>query len=452
MRAVLERAHATEPYVHAYAHLDDAAALDAAAEADRMFARGDSLGPLHGVPIGIKDLIGTADLPTEAGSAVLRGHRAESDAETVRTLREAGALIVGKQQTHEFGFGMDEPPTRNPWDLRLYPGGSTAGGAVSVAVGSSLAAIGTDGGGSIRKPAAINGLVGFKPTFGLVSTEGMVPGSTSFDHIGWLTRTVEDAALLLRVLGNTADTIPDRSPTGLRIGCPSYFFRDLSPEIERAVGSCIQALADSGTTIVPVVVPELERSADIHGNLSLVEAYAHHASWVSAQPQLYHPGTLELLNSAAGLAADVVVEAERQREQLNQAMDHVYADNRLDALCTPTIPILPVALNEMDPRKLLPEYCRLTIPFNITGQPAASIPCGITSSGLPVGIQVAARRYDEAMVLRIGLAIEERVTRPFPRPTISSNARGSYTGSSGKARAGREVPGPALPASSERRS
>lgn len=409
MSLVLERVRKTEPIVRAYVYLDEQAAMEAAEAADDRRLQGDPCGPLHGMPIGVKDIIATADFPTEAGSAVLSGHRPQSDAVAVRKLRAAGALIIGKQYAHEFGFGMDEPPTRSPWDPNRYAGGSSVGGGVSVAVGSSLAALGTDGGGSIRKPASITGIVGLKPTYGRVNTEGVVPGTTSFDHIGWLTRSVADARLLFDVLTETtisSDT-PVRGVSGVRIGCPDYFFRDLEPDIQDQVRSSLDALAEAGATIIRLDLPELELTPLIHGTLVAAESYQLHKKWVQQTPEKYHRGSLNLLQGGSRLSQDDMTLANRRRGKLQKAMENVFADHRLDAMCSPTMALAPVPMSQMDPERLLPEYTRLTAPFNVTGQPALSIPCGLDSAGLPVGLQIAARADDEEMTLRIGEAVEQ---------------------------------------------
>lgn len=425
MSMVLERARETEPIVHAYVSLDEQAAMEAAEAADGRRLHGTPCGPLHGIPIGVKDLIATADFPTQAGSAVLSGYRPQSDAVAVRKLRAAGALIIGKHYAHEFGFGMDEPPTRSLWDLNRYAGGSSVGGGVSVAVGSSLAALGTDGGGSIRKPASITGVVGLKPTYGMVDTEGIIPGTTSFDHVGWITRSVADSGLLLDVL--TESTTPPETSvqgvSGLRIGCPDYFFRDLEPDIEEQVQSCLEALAYAGAIIVPLDLPELELSPLIHSTLGAAESYQLHKKWVQRTPEKYHRGSLSFLEGGAHVAQDELTLACRRRGDLQKAMESVFAHYRLNAICSPTVALAPVPLSQMDPERMLPYYIKLTAPFNITGQPALSVPCGLGSAGLPVGLQITARAGDEEMILRIGEAAEETGVWTQERLAAASHIR-----------------------------
>ncbi|MEU6663161.1 amidase [Streptomyces sp. NPDC046821] len=423
MEAVLDRARRTEPLVNGYVHLDKQAALTAARETDRRQADGIPPGPLQGVPIGVKDLIATADMPTAAGSRVLAGHRPTADADVVRRLRRAGAVVVGKQWTHEFGCGMDEPPTRNPWDLSRYPGGSTAGGGVSVAVGSSFAAIGTDGGGSIRKPAALNGLVGLKPTSGLISMNGVVPGSTSLDHIGWLTRSVADSALLLYALtGGKAPQLPVHHRAvdldGVRLGCPSFFFRDLDPEVERLTRACLDTLRGAGAVVVDLDIPELDAAAEAHGTLMSAESYGLHADWLAESGDLYHPRTRESLLAGEHVTVDEVDAAQETRARLQKALDVAFRDHALDVLCGPTLPIQAVRMEDMDPGRMLPEYCRFTLPFNLSGNPAVSVPCGMSREGLPVGFQIAARPHGERTALRCAAAVEAAGLWASPRPEL----------------------------------
>lgn len=429
MAAVLHRARQTEPMVHAYIYLDEDAAMDAARAADARKADGQPCGFLHGIPIGIKDMIEAAGMPTVAGSQVLAGNRPTSNADAVQRLRDCGALIVGMQWTHEFGCGMDVPPTRNAWDLTRYPGGSTAGGAVSVAVGSSLAALGADGGGSARYPAALNGLVGLKPTWGLVSQRGVIPGNSTTNALSPITRTVEDAALLLRALTGTTksatgptpgeadiNTMMDTGVDGLRLGCPAYFFgRDVDPEIEDRTRRCLDALAHAGATIVEFALPELELVPIIFSVLSGAENYPLHARWLAACPDKYDPRTRRSVQPGGLILGSDVVAAQRARLYFKAAIAKAFADHQLDALCLPTVPIPAVPIEEMS-GELLPTYTRHTSPFNLTGQPAISVPCGISADGMPIGFQIAGKPYDEAMVLRIARAVEHTGLWTHPRP------------------------------------
>lgn len=408
--AVLDVAAATEDDVHAYVALDPDAARAAArrADADRV-----SGGPLRGLPIGVKDLLATADLPTRAGSASWEPPGPPRDAAVVRALREAGAVVVGKQHTHEFGYGTSEPPTRHPDRPDLYAGGSTVGGAVSVAVGSCLAAVGTDGGGSVRKPASLLGLVGLKPTHGAVSTDGVLPDATSNDHVGWITRDVAGSALLLDALTDLGGPV-GRTVRGLRIGCVGYFFRDLEPDVEATVSACLDLLAAAGAEVVRLEIPALDQAADAHGTIGASEAAAMHRDVPAEVRQGYHAGTRRFLDDAGRITPSQVARARRVRQEVRGAVDAAMDDARLDVLCSPTLAIGAVPLAGMRPEVDLPRYCRLTMPFNLTGHPALSVPCGVDGP-TPVGFQVAARHGADRLALQVGGAVEDLVS-PVPRP------------------------------------
>lgn len=414
-RMTLGRLHATEPVLHAHSYIDEQAALKRAEAVDRDIAERGPCGPLHGIPVGVKDLFETRDMPTEAGSRLLRGYRPGQDADIVKSLRAHGAVFLGKQATHEFGFGMNAPATRTPWGLDRYPGGSTVGGAVATAVGSCLAAFGTDGGGSIRKPAAINGLVGLKPTLDRFSTQGIVPGSTSIDHIGWITRSVHDSALVYAVLAGQA--LERREGIeGLRLGCIAYFFTDLDSGIERQVRNCIGLLERAGAEIIWLDLPELQGASQAHAAIAAAESYRLHEKWVQEQPGLYHPASLRCLLAGAAVTQAQLQRAYETRVRVTDALNGLFSTYRLDALCSPTVGISPVALSEMDPERLLGQYTRLTSPFNLSGHPAISVPCGFDRQGCPVGFQIAGRLRDEAMVLRVAASVER--LQPWSREAI----------------------------------
>ncbi|GAB3089516.1 amidase [Isoptericola nanjingensis] len=400
--AVLDVAAATEGDVHAYVALDPDAARAAAHAAD---AAPGPRGPLHGLPVGVKDLIATADLPTRAGSASWTPPAPPRDAAVVRALRAAGAVVVGKHHTHEFGYGTSEPPTRRPDRPDLYAGGSTVGGAVSVAVASCLAAIGTDGGGSVRKPASLLGLVGLKPTHGAVSTDGLLPGATANDHVGWITRDVAGSALLLDALTTLGGPL-GRTVTGLRLGCPGALFRDLEPGIEAAVRRCLDLLAAAGAEVVPVEIPELDLAADAHGTLGAFESAAMHRDVPAAVRDGYHPGTRRFLDEAARVTPEQAAQARTVRARVRGAVDAALDDARLDVLCSPTLALGALPLAAMRPEADLPRYCRLTMPFNLTGHPAVSVPCGVDGP-TPVGFQVVARHSADLLALRVAAAVED---------------------------------------------
>lgn len=431
--ATLRRLDETEPLVHAYVHVMREGAMAAARRADQQAPR----SPLHGVPIGIKDVLATRDAPTAAGSRLLAGHTTAHDAAVVRRLREAGAIIVGKHVTHEFACGQDVPPTRNPWDLRHYPGGSSAGGGVSVSAGSSLGALGTDAGGSVRKPAAVTATVGLKPTHGRISGWGTIRAASapSLDHVGTFTRTVEDAALLLQVLAGfdpadrrTIDEpVPDyladldRGVAGLRLGvAPGYFGGpELDPEVGALVERAFAELERLGARLVPVELPSFRLALPAGFTILMVEAAQPHRRWLTERPTDYVEGTRRLLELGLLLPAAHLQAAHRARLAMREEVRGAFRDARLDALATPTLPITSMPLDRMVVERDLPRLIPYTLPWNLTGQPALSVPCGFTRAGLPAGLQVIGRPFDEPTVFRIGHAYQCPTAWHRQRPPLA---------------------------------
>ena len=390
MAATLRRLDETEPLVHAYVHVMREGAMAAARRADQQAPR----TPLHGVPIGIKDVLATRDAPTAAGSRLLAGHTTVHDAAVVRRLREAGAIIVGKHVTHEFACGQDVPPTRNPWDLRHYPGGSSAGGGVSVSAGSSLGALGTDAGGSVRKPAAVTATVGLKPTHGRISGWGTIRAASapSLDHIGTFTRTVEDAALLLQVLAGfdpadrrTIDEpVPDyladldRGVAGLRLGiAPGYFSGpELDPEVGALVEQAFGELERLGARLVPVELPCVPPGPAGGVHVLMVEGAQAHRRWLAERPNDYVEGTRRLLELGLLLPAAHLPAAHRARLAMRAEVHGAFRNARLDALATPTLPITSMPLDRMVVERDLPRLIPLHAAVEPDGPPALSVPCG----------------------------------------------------------------------------
>lgn len=409
---VIGRVEATEPQVHAYASLDLDRARRDAAEADRSKVR----GRLHGIPFGVKDVFAVAGDRTGCGSRALADHVTRSDAAVVRALRAAGAVLVGKTVTHELTCGVDEPPTRNPHDPARYPGGSSVGSAVSVAVGSALFAIGTDAAGSVRIPASANGIVGLKPTRGLLDTAGIVRAATapSIDHVGILARTVEDATTVLEAL---APQQPDRTEgdvRGTRIGVPR--FDDVDPEVAELVDTAVADLAASGAHPVPVDVAEMHEAPIAVATYFAAELAAGNRDLWRRRRDDYHPAVRDLLAGGFATTEAELRAARETRERVGAALSTTVARHRLDALLSPTMPVVPPALADLDPAVHMARIVACTCPFNLTGQPAVSVPCGVTAAGVPVGLQVAGPARGESTVLRIAA----RVARPTPpNPTWS---------------------------------
>ena len=428
--AVLRRAEETEPRLHAYARLMGEQALDDAALADREIAAGGWRGPLHGIPVGVKDLCFTAGVPTEAGSRAMEGFVPDQDATVVRLLREAGAVIVGKTVTHEFAYGLNIAVTRNPWDAAMAPGGSSAGSGVATAVGSAMAAIGTDTGGSIREPAAFNGIVGLKPTYGRVSRHGVVALSPSLDHVGPLTRSVEDCALVLAAIAGDDPLDPagagqpvpdyrtqlDAGVDGLRLGIEREFFygSNVESEVRELVEAAGRVLESGGAALVPVDIPALRVAAPIGLTIMQPEASDLHRRRLRSRVGDYEPGTRLNLEFGQLIPAQHYATAVRARRWFQSALRDAFRRQRLDALIGPTSPLAAIPLEQSvgdylggtDSLVDLSGPIRHTIVANLAGLPALTVPCGLATGRAPVGLQVIGRPFDEATVLRIGRAYE----------------------------------------------
>jgi aspartyl-tRNA(Asn)/glutamyl-tRNA(Gln) amidotransferase subunit A len=423
--SLLRRIEETEPLVHAYAHVCAESAMQAALEADERRAAGEDL-PLLGIPLAVKDNIETVDAPTEVGSRVMRGHRALRDATVVERLRAAGAVILGKAVTHEFAYGLNTPPTRNPWDLDRFPGASSAGPAVAVAVGSALGALGTDTAGSVRTPAAVNGIVGFKPTYGRVSRAGVFPASPSLDHVGVLARTVEDCSLLLQAICGPDPRDPSTLPAaaggpdpagdttmdlrGVRIGVERSYFFDY-PEVQDGVRDAaeqgLEVLASLGAEVVDVSVPELAFASAAGSIINLVDNSAWHQRLLHTHYCDYEPDTRRMLSLGALIPGAAYVNAQKARRVIVDALRRTYRDHNLTALVGPTIPTVAHVLTDppLSPTPRLSPLVHHNYPGNLAGLPALSVPCGF-SDDLPVGLHIMGPPLGEENVLRVGLAYQ----------------------------------------------
>ena len=377
--------------------------------ADAEMAAGRDRGPLHGIPISLKDLIDLAGTPTTAASRVRSGHRAASDAHVAARLREAGAVFVGKCNLHEFALGTTGEesaygPTRNPHAPDHVPGGSSSGSAVSVAAGMAIASIGTDTGGSIRIPAAACGLVGLKPTHGEVSLQGIVPLAPSLDHAGPLARSVRDAAILHQVLtGGRGDRALPAAPPGARLGVArGYFLEALDAAVRAVFAGCIERLEADGCRVDDVDISHAAETPDIYRRTQLPEAAAYHRETLDARPDDYGEQVRRRLRMGRAIAAEEYVRAQQERRLLAGEVDAAL-DGR-DGLLLPTLPIVPPRLGadaETSRRHML----RLTQLFDVTGHPAISLPCGM-AGGLPAGVQLIGRRGRTADLLALAAALE----------------------------------------------
>jgi aspartyl-tRNA(Asn)/glutamyl-tRNA(Gln) amidotransferase subunit A len=397
---------------------DDALAQARAAE--REIADGRYRGPLHGIPISIKDIIDVAGYPTTAASRVRAGHRAAADAPVVANLRRAGAILLGKTNLHEFAFGTTSEdsaygPARHPEDASRSPGGSSGGSAAAVAAGLSVASVGTDTGGSIRIPAAACGVVGLKPSLGELPTAGVVPLSRTLDHVGPITRTVLDACLTFEALAG-APPRPQWSATArrLRLGVAGGYFLEKLDAGVRRVFEAVLARLGSAYDLVEVSVPHAALTPAVYLHISLAEAAAYHAATLERMPEAYTaPVRLRLELGRAVLAEDYL-RALRGREVLAQEVDR--ALEAADVLVLPTLPIPAPLIGaetvdvDGDRESVRSVMLRLTQLFNLTGHPALSMPMGRTPEGLPCGLQLVGRRDGTVALLEAALACEPIVT------------------------------------------
>jgi aspartyl-tRNA(Asn)/glutamyl-tRNA(Gln) amidotransferase subunit A len=440
--AHLDRIKALDPEYHACITVDPDGAMDSAREAEAEFAHGRDRGPLQGIPVAIKDLLDVKGLPTTAASGILRGTvNARQDATAVAKLRQGGAIILGKLNLHEFAYGGPErdavfPPAVNPWDPTCTPGGSSSGSGVATALGLAMGTLGSDTGGSIRTPASHCGVVGLKPTFGRVSRAGCIPLSWSLDHVGPLARSAEDAAILFECIAGFDEADPwsarialapvreglNKGIAGLRIGVPRAFFYDpkqTNSEVLAAVERSLDLLRQFGATLEEVEIPHIDADYAAGAILLFSDAFTYHERNLREHPELYRNGLRNRLRSGAFITARDYVRAYRIRAQLKREFEQVL--RRVDVLVTPA-----------EPQPAGPLYARpgsagertgpvILRPFNMAGLPAVSIPCGFSERGLPLGLQIAGRPFDEATVLRVSHAYEQATDWNNHHPDIASS-------------------------------
>ncbi|MBY0611745.1 MAG: amidase [Beijerinckiaceae bacterium] len=404
----------------------NAGALAAAREARDELRRGEWRGPLHGIPIGVKDNYLTADMNTTAGTSAPGVSFPRIDSAVAARLRAAGAILIGKTRTHEFAWGTVCPPTRNPWDVSRVPGGSSGGSGAAVAAGLCVAALGSDTGGSVRIPASLCGLVGFKPTFGRISRTGIVPHSWSLDHPGPMTHTVTDAAFMLDALAgyDPSDAscrdvaVPEysaalgQSIAGMTVGiCRNHFFGRNQRAVETAVEAAITDLAASGARIVEFELPNLAFGLAAIFAIELASSTAYHdANLKAGRTAYFEEDVRSLVEMGRFVTAVDYLKAEQLRHVLMTDMARVF--ETVDVIVGPTMPLtawtnetksIPIAGQVESP---LAASWRLTYPYNLTGLPAVSLPCGFDDDGLPIGLQIAGRPFDETTVLRVAHAYE----------------------------------------------
>jgi len=444
-KLMLSRIEQLNPKLNAFITVTGEVALAQAkkAEAELFAPRGRrghrDRGPLHGIPISLKDNIYTKDVRTTAGSKILKDFVPQHDAAVVTQLKEAGAVLLGKTNMHEFAYGVttNNPhfgPARNPWDLSRIPGGSSGGSAAAVAAGLCYGSIGTDTGGSIRIPAALCGIVGIKPTFGCVSVADVIPLSPRLDCVGPLARSAADAALLLDPIFVRGKEPALRNATKssnrftFRLGVPKEFFlKIVSVGIEQAFEQALRVLRKLGAKLREVSIPLLHETEDAGNQIAWPEAthYHQHAGWFPSHAADYGEDVRTRLELGGKVPATSYLQAIEVRDRFIEHFHAAMAKANIDALVVPTTPIpapligeetTPIAGTNHPTRALL---LRNNRPANLGGLPAISIPCGLTPDGLPIGLQLIGCVTDEAVLVRIAHAFE-RSCPPLPRPPLNS--------------------------------
>jgi aspartyl-tRNA(Asn)/glutamyl-tRNA(Gln) amidotransferase subunit A len=424
-KALIQRIEQYDGGLNAFLHLTPEIAIEDARRAEAEIMRGEWRGPFHGVPYGLKDIVDYAGVPTTAHSKILENNVAQGDAVVTQKLRAAGGVFMGKLSTHEFAYGgpcfdLPWPPARNPWNREHFCGGSSSGSGAASAAGFLPAAIGSDTGGSIRNPATMCGIVGMKPTYGLVSRRGVMPLAFSLDHVGPLTRTVRDNALMLDVIAGYDSRDPasvdaaaggctaelGRSVKGLRIGVIRHFYtRDMEadPEMFAGIEAALKTLTELGAVVREIETAPLGEYAACNRTILTSEAYAIHEKWLRERPQDYGSLTRERILSGAFVRATDYINATRVRSRLAKAFHALFDD--ID---------VAVTASSMDPACRIDdsEAIELTYgrqaraPFNVTGSPALSVPVGFSKAGLPLGMQIIGKPFTEALVYRVGDAYE----------------------------------------------
>lgn len=426
-----------DPIINSYISISADHAMTAAREAEAEIYQDGPNGALHGIPIALKDLYETAGIATTAGSRFFAQHIPLQDAFTVERLRSAGAVFLGKLNMHEIALGVTNVnphygPCRNPWDLECISGGSSGGSAAALAAGLCMGSLGSDTGGSIRIPASLCGLVGIKPTYGRVSLRGVIPLSWNLDHSGPMARTVWDAAILLQAIAgyDSDDPYSVRIETddyllhiqdgiaGWRIGLAvgEFFSRRTTPGVLEAVFQAADMFEDMGAIITEVDFPEARIAARANGLMTTSDAAVYHQQRIMDQPDDFGPDVLSRLQQGAAYSSSEYILARRTQSLLRHRFTAFF--EKFDILLTPTTPITAPPIKGPDAVAQAPVLTRFTAPFNLTGLPAISVPCGFSAQNLPIGLQLVGAPWSEAKLLRAGYAYEQSTSFHSIRPTF----------------------------------
>lgn len=431
VEASLERIAAVDQQLHAYITVYEDEAREVAKASETMMAAGHRLGPLHGIPIGIKDMIGLRGLRTTAGSKILADWIPEEDATVAARMKGAGAIVIGKTNQHEFAWGGTSANPHygfvsNPWNPERFPAGSSGGSGAAVAARTCYGALGTDTGGSIRLPSAVNGIAGIRPTIGRVSNHGVVPLAWSMDTVGPMARTVEDCAIMFNVIAghdpkdNGCANVPvddytadlERGVEGIRIGIvPGYFFHHLQPAVHDAVREGLGTLEQLGASVIDVDIE------NIHGNISAqltvesCEPSAYHQRWLRERPEEYGEDVRLLLELGEMHLATHYIQAQRYRNLLRG--EFLEAFKSVDVFICPTLPFTATPIGEMSvtiendvEEDMLAAIMQFTGVPSLTGLPSLNVTCGYDGDNLPIGMQVIGRPFDEATLFRVGAAFQ----------------------------------------------
>ncbi len=442
IEAHLSRISETEPVLNSFITLLPDHAREAARRAETQIMAGDYRGPLHGIPVGLKDLFNTAGVRTTSGSRILDNFIPTEDCTVAARFQQAGAILLGKLNMHQFAYGptgenFDYGHMHNPWNPDHLTGGSSGGSGSAAAAGQCTITMGSDTGGSVRIPAALCGIVGLKPTYGLVSRSGLTPLSWCLDHPGPMVRTVEDAAITLNAIAGhdpkdsttTTRAIPDYtrcltgSVAGLRIGVVKEFFEaPLDGEVEQAVRAALDQLSEMGAKVSEVSLPMFADSQVISGTILMSEAAAYHRELLARDGDNLNPAVRLRLEAGLFVTAADYLKAQQARAKYNYEMSRLFRD--VDLLAGPTEPVTAppilaaeVAIGDRNVgiTAALTQYTR---PYNISGTPAISVPCGFSEQGLPIGLQLAGRPFDEETTLRAAHAYEQATEWGQSRPPI----------------------------------
>ncbi len=427
-RAYLDRIEALNPQLNAFITLTAESALAEAQAATEAVMHGDELGPLHGIPLALKDLFDVRGVPTTAGSPLLKDNLAREDAFVTKQLRDAGAIFLGKLNMHEWALGVTSinphvGPVRNPWNLDYITGGSSGGSAAAIAAGLCAGSLGSDTGGSIRIPASLCGVVGLKPTYGRISTRGVIPLSWSLDHVGPMGRCVDDVALLFSVIDGydesdpycvSRQNLPRATHHAPCIGVPdAYFFSDLHPDTERAYRAAIKTIGELGYTLIEVALPDFEISEKASSKILLADAAAYHEDRITQEADRALDGNQAIGEDVLtrlrwGLAVTGVKYALARRTQIEWRHKLAKLFDAIDVLILPATPLPATPIDDSDPLALSQgNLTRFTRMFNLTGNPALVLPCGFTRDALPIGLQIVGAQWREDLILQVARTYEQ---------------------------------------------